>query len=260
MKIMVLSDGETFSTVDGCAIYEVPDGLDTEGIEAVLADGAAGKNLMSNAEAKRIFECENCGVSVRLSQRSDECPVCGEKKLHAVPYGSGYDEPHMLGIWARADMLERVGGLTLEQQDRELSFALSAADHDDPGTLRWLAVLIESRLGALFVSQQPRARVIAQAKTMLGQGDPSNLDDSAEQEKFAGAEDRIVAAALNQIWMNHEADDDVRTLDGRAVQIGPFILYVADGGAITTDTFDSDDAASLKISELVEEFEKGGED
>jgi hypothetical protein len=216
--------------------------------------------MSDNAEVKRIFDCAHCGVSVRRPQRTQQCPVCGENKLNAVPYGSGYDEPHMLGIWARADMLERVGSLTLEQQDRELGFALAAADHDDPGTLRWLAVLVESRLGALVVSQQPRARVIAQAKTMLGQGDPSNLDDSAEQEKFAGAEDRILAAALNQIWMNQEADDDVRTLDGRAVQIGPFILYVADGGAITTDTFETADEASLKVEELVEEFDKGGED
>lgn len=45
MKIMVLSDGETFSTVDGCAIYEVPDGLEIEEIETLLADDI-GENLV----------------------------------------------------------------------------------------------------------------------------------------------------------------------------------------------------------------------
>lgn len=45
MKIMVLSDGETFSSLDGCAIYEVPDELEIEEIETLLADDI-GENLV----------------------------------------------------------------------------------------------------------------------------------------------------------------------------------------------------------------------
>lgn len=36
MRIMVLTDGETFSTLDGCAIFEIDDELDTEQIEEML--------------------------------------------------------------------------------------------------------------------------------------------------------------------------------------------------------------------------------
>lgn len=38
VQIMVLSDGETFSPLAGCKIIEVPADLDTDGIEALLAD------------------------------------------------------------------------------------------------------------------------------------------------------------------------------------------------------------------------------
>lgn len=45
MKIMVLSDGETFSSLDGCAIYEFPDGLETDAIEELLQTGIGGEDF-----------------------------------------------------------------------------------------------------------------------------------------------------------------------------------------------------------------------
>lgn len=36
MRIMVLTDGETFSPVEGCSIVEVPDDLSTDDIEVML--------------------------------------------------------------------------------------------------------------------------------------------------------------------------------------------------------------------------------
>jgi hypothetical protein len=41
MRIMVLSDGETFSGLEGCRVFEVPAEWDTEEIEAALAEGAS---------------------------------------------------------------------------------------------------------------------------------------------------------------------------------------------------------------------------
>jgi len=41
MRIMVLSDGETFSGLEGCRVFEVPVEWDTEQIEATLAQGAS---------------------------------------------------------------------------------------------------------------------------------------------------------------------------------------------------------------------------
>lgn len=38
MRIMVLNDGETFTSLDACAIYEVPNDLDTDEIERALRD------------------------------------------------------------------------------------------------------------------------------------------------------------------------------------------------------------------------------
>jgi hypothetical protein len=38
MKIMVLADGDTFSPLEGCTMYEVPDGLETEDIERMLEE------------------------------------------------------------------------------------------------------------------------------------------------------------------------------------------------------------------------------
>jgi len=40
MKIMVLSDGETFSPLEDCVIYDVPDGLEAEDIERMLEEGS----------------------------------------------------------------------------------------------------------------------------------------------------------------------------------------------------------------------------
>lgn len=39
-RIMVLSDGETFSVLEGCRIFEVPADWDTEQIEEALAEEA----------------------------------------------------------------------------------------------------------------------------------------------------------------------------------------------------------------------------
>jgi len=36
MKIMVLNDGETFTSLNGCSIYEVPNNASTEEIESAL--------------------------------------------------------------------------------------------------------------------------------------------------------------------------------------------------------------------------------
>lgn len=60
----------------------------------------------------------------------------------------------MLHIWARADMLETVGGLTVQDQERELIVALDDADVDDADSLRWAAVMIESRLGTFAAHEE----------------------------------------------------------------------------------------------------------
>jgi hypothetical protein len=39
-RIMVLSDGETFSALEGCRVFEVPADWDTEAIEEALAEQA----------------------------------------------------------------------------------------------------------------------------------------------------------------------------------------------------------------------------
>jgi hypothetical protein len=39
-RIMVLCDGETFSALEGCRVFEVPAGWDTEQIEEALAEEA----------------------------------------------------------------------------------------------------------------------------------------------------------------------------------------------------------------------------
>lgn len=41
MQIMVLNDGETFSSLDGCKIVDVPDGATTEDVEEILELGNA---------------------------------------------------------------------------------------------------------------------------------------------------------------------------------------------------------------------------
>lgn len=47
MRIMVLTDGETFSGLDGCAIFEIEDGLEIEEIEEMLAgEDDAGMTLV----------------------------------------------------------------------------------------------------------------------------------------------------------------------------------------------------------------------
>ena len=98
-----------------------------------------------------IFDCGYCGQSFEANSpmNSTECPTCGEQDAERVPSTSGYDKPHMLRIWARADMLESVGGMTLQDQERELDDALEGVSADDAESLRWAAVMIESRLGAL---------------------------------------------------------------------------------------------------------------
>lgn len=165
--------------------------------------------MSANAEVKRVFECENCGVSVRRPQRTEECPVCGEKTLKAVPYGSGYDEPHMLGIWARADMLERVGSMTLEEQEKELGFALAAADHDEPRTLRWIAVLVESRLGVLAIDDlrlRRRCRELAELSWDLAAEELRDSELTLEELR-GRVHDDPEALALIDRW---QAEDEQR--------------------------------------------------
>jgi hypothetical protein len=164
---------------------------------------------MCNQEVKRVFECENCGVSVRRPQRAEECPVCGERALKAVAYGSGYDEPHMLGIWARADMLERIGSMTLGEQSKELGFALAAADPDDPNTLRWAAVLIESRLGALAIDELRVKRRCRELEALSWELAAQELRDGelTLDELRSRVHDDPEALALIDRW---QAEDETR--------------------------------------------------
>lgn len=60
--------------------------------------------------------------------------------------GNGYAKLHPVGIMVRADMLETVAGYTDVKVKRELAFALSCADINDPATLRWLACLLARQI------------------------------------------------------------------------------------------------------------------
>lgn len=51
MRIMVLNDGETFSALDGCKIIEVNADLDTDEIEALLADDPMHRTVQTFQEA-----------------------------------------------------------------------------------------------------------------------------------------------------------------------------------------------------------------
>ena len=230
-----------------------------------------------------LYQCGTCGQTEPIPEttaKSGEgaaCLACGGpfSGFTRIPYNSGYDKPHLLNLWVRASSLELVAGREKPERGMIEALGRAMASPRSAEALRDAAAFIETQLNVLDVkalSGQIGARLassaiptatavsvlIDHARTLLGQGDPSDLEDSAAQEKFAGAGDRLLAAALNQCWMNGEADDDVRTLDGRAVQIGPFILYVGDGERLTAEAYHSADAASLIICNLVEEFERGG--
>lgn len=106
---------------------------------------------MTTAKARaEILQCANCARPfLGDGDNPPPCPTCGSENVARIPYTSGYDRPHMLSIWARADMLEILAGK--DDAERELVFALGAADSDDSDTLRWLAVCIETRLAELEV-------------------------------------------------------------------------------------------------------------
>lgn len=218
--------------------------------------------------ARDLWQCKRCGHAEPLpeiSERTGEgspCVSCGAplSEYERIVYTSGYDRPHRLNIWARAHDLERVAGVQHVRPALEAALERASEDPDNPDELRALAAFLEQRLHEMSVAGAPREAIIAKAEEFLGQGDPSDLRDSAEQDKFSKSDDRVLTAALNQLWMNGEADDDIRHFDMRAVQIGHFILYVYDDGFLMHKRFHTEDAASVEIERLVEDFDKGGGD
>lgn len=63
---------------------------------------------------------------------------------------NGYTAPHPVGIEVRADMLEITAGWPDEARvNKELAFALSTVDENDPDSLKWLACCIAAKLDYL---------------------------------------------------------------------------------------------------------------
>ena len=63
-------------------------------------------------------------------------------------YPNPYKGSCQLTIYASAEMLESIAGYPDDERiDRELRFALHDADMDSADTLRWLAALLEVKLG-----------------------------------------------------------------------------------------------------------------
>lgn len=217
--------------------------------------------------ARDLWGCKRCGHAETLPETSERtgegkpCPSCGAplSEFERIPYTSGYDRPHLVNIWVRAHDLERVAGVEHVRPELEAALERASEDPDNPDELRALVAFLEQRLHEMSIAGAPREAIIAKAEEFLGQGDPSNLRDSAEQDKFSKSEDRVLTAALNQLWMNREYDDDIRFHEGRAVQIGVYVLYVYDDGFLMHEQFHTADAASVKVCELVEEFERGGD-
>jgi hypothetical protein len=72
---------------------------------------------------------------------------------------SGYAKMIPVGIDVRADTLEITAGYPDEHKvDRELAFAISALDMDDPDTLRWLACCIAAKLD--YVESRERNPIV----------------------------------------------------------------------------------------------------
>lgn len=143
---------------------ENEEGVYTEDDIRVQHDRAA--MLRSLADKGDLYQCTTCGNTTALprfaSTLAELCPNCNScgttNSLTKIPFTSGYDRPHLLNIWVRADMLETVGGYDEEALRREFEFALSAADYNDPNTLRWIAALAELRIRQLDVAAFPTVR------------------------------------------------------------------------------------------------------
>lgn len=78
--------------------------------------------------------------------------------------------------------------------------------------------------------------------------------------RFEREQDRELAAALDVIAGHGQADDQIRTFDGHAAQIGSYVLYTNDQGFVTFEKFNTADAASLHVDELAEDFDRGGDE
>lgn len=67
---------------------------------------------------------------------------------------NGYAHEHPVGIQVRADMLESVAGYDEGDMERELAFAISALDLNDPASMRWLASLLARRIDEVEIRRQ----------------------------------------------------------------------------------------------------------
>jgi hypothetical protein len=65
-----------------------------------------------------------------------------------------------------------------------------------------------------------------------------------------------LAYAIDVLALNGTADDWVRTVNGHAEQVGRFILHTDEQGFKRLQSFLSDDAASVAISDLAEELDE----
>jgi DNA-directed RNA polymerase subunit RPC12/RpoP len=106
---------------------------------------------------KVLFQCSNCGHTTgveTLAETTDEqCVICDGRTLRKIPFTSGYDEPHLLNIWVRADSLEFTSGEQNVKDTIAKTFKLDRylATSDEAEYLRDIAALIETRLAELDV-------------------------------------------------------------------------------------------------------------
>lgn len=109
--IMVLNDGETFSALEGCRIYSVPDDMDTEDIEHALSEDELKEMARFKATTNGFrfnyspesTPCWNCGATNwRRGEDGKYCGSCGlmplspeeelERDLSSIPETEGEEE------------------------------------------------------------------------------------------------------------------------------------------------------------------------
>lgn len=102
-----------------------------------------------------------------------------------------------------------------------------------------------------------RQAIEAKAAKLCNQ-DRVPLGTLAAGGRFERTEDPTLTASLWAIWNHSQADDVIRSFDGRVAQIGRYLLRLEDNATLKVETFDSADAASLRIEAIAEEFDRGG--
>lgn len=103
-----------------------------------------------------------------------------------------------------------------------------------------------------------RDKIIQSARNADSDFDANALVLGHGPGPFERASDRQLAIALWALSNHSLADDTAATFQGHVAQIGCYLLFETDDGFKTVQTFANADAASLRVTELVEEFDRGG--